>query len=98
MSFAFGRPYCGRAFRCVAAPNLRTCLVFALRTCVGAPNLQTFLALRWGTQPWCGRIKNSTLRCLGAPNLRTCLVLHLGTHIADAPCFALGCSTLVRLY
>jgi hypothetical protein len=73
---AFGRPSCGRALRCVGAPNLRTCLAFALRTCVGAPNLRTCLALRWGAQladvpcvafgrPSCGR----ALRCVGAPNL-----------------------------
>src|ERR1700722_14420955 len=74
MSFAFGRPTCGRAFRCVGAPNLRTCLAFW--TCLGAPNLRTCLALCWGAQlvdvpcvafgrPYCGR----ALRCVGAPNL-----------------------------
>jgi len=74
MSFAFGRPSCGRALRCVGAPNLRTCL--ALRTCLGAPKSRTCLALCWGAQladvpcvafgrPSCGR----ALRCVGAPNL-----------------------------
>jgi hypothetical protein len=76
MSFAFGRPCCGRALHCVGAPDLPTCLVFALRTYDGAPNLRTCLALRWGAQladvpcvafgrPSCGR----ALRCVGAPNL-----------------------------
>jgi hypothetical protein len=54
MSFAFGRPSCGRAFRCVAAPNLRTC--------------GRALRLRCGRalgRPTCGR----ALRCVGAPNL-----------------------------
>jgi hypothetical protein len=44
---ALGRPTCGRALRCVGAPNLRTCLVLRLGAhladvpcgCVGAPNL-----------------------------------------------------------
>src|ERR1700678_2310301 len=76
MSFSFGSPSCGRALRCVGAPNLRTCLAFALRPCVGAPNLWTCLALRWGAQladvpcfafgcPSCER----ALGCVGAPNL-----------------------------
>jgi hypothetical protein len=65
MSFSFGHASCELALRCVSAPNLRTCLalrwgaqradmrtclVFALRTCVRAPNLRTCLALRWGAQ------------------------------------------------
>jgi hypothetical protein len=56
--------------------DVRTCLVFALRTCDGVPNLRTCLALRWGAQladvpcvafghPSCGR----ALRCVRAPNL-----------------------------
>jgi hypothetical protein len=68
MSFAFGGPSCGRALRCVGAPDLRTC-GRALR-CGRA------LHLRWGAQladvphvafglPSCGR----ALRCVGAPNL-----------------------------
>jgi hypothetical protein len=75
MSFAFGRPSCGRALRCVGAPNLRTC--------------GRALRLRCGRalgRPTCGR----ALRCVGAPNLRTCLVLRLGAHLADVPCVALG--------
>src|ERR1700722_678291 len=102
MSFAFGRPSCGRALYYVGAPNLRMCLAFALWTCVGVPNLGTCLAWRWGTQlayvpciafghPTCGH----ALLCVGVPNLRTCLALGLGTHLADAPCVALGCTTLV---
>jgi hypothetical protein len=71
MSFAFGRPSCGRALRCVVAPKLRTCVgppnlrtCLALRTCVGPPNLRTCLALR---------------TCVGPPNLRTCLAFVLRT-------------------
>jgi hypothetical protein len=54
MSFAFGQPSCGRAFRCVGVPNLQT---------YGRP-----LRLRCGRafgRPTCGR----ALRCIGAPNL-----------------------------
>jgi hypothetical protein len=54
MSFAFGRPSCGRALRCVGAPNLRTC---------GHP-----LCLRCGRalgRRTCGH----ALRCIGVPNL-----------------------------
>jgi hypothetical protein len=76
MNFAFGRPSCGRALRCIGVPNLQTRLAFALRTCVETPNLRTCLALRWGAQladvpcvvfgrPSCGR----GLRCVGVPNL-----------------------------
>jgi hypothetical protein len=54
MSFEFGRPSCGRALRCVGAPNLRTC--------------ERALGLRCGRalgRPTCGR----ALRCVGVPNL-----------------------------
>jgi hypothetical protein len=54
MSFAFGLPSCGRAFRCVAAPKLRTC--------------GRALRLRCGSalgRPTYGR----ALRCSGAPKL-----------------------------
>jgi hypothetical protein len=96
MSFAFGRPSCRRALRCVGPPNLRTCLAFALRTCVGAPNLccvcvalgrptclppSVALDLRWDV-PCVAFV----LCCVGVPNLRTCLVLRLGAHLADVPC------------
>jgi hypothetical protein len=83
MSFVFGRPCCGRAFHCDVAPNLRTC-GRALRLCCG----------RALGRPTCRR----ALHCVGAPNLRTCLVLRLGAHLADVPCFALGCPTLGRPY
>jgi hypothetical protein len=77
MSFAFGRPSCGRALRCVGAPNLRTpCVVgraLHLRCgrCVGAPNLRTCLALRWGAQ-------------------LADLALRWGAQLADVPCVAFG--------
>jgi hypothetical protein len=89
MSFAFGRPSCRRGLRCVAAPNLRTW--------GRALHCECALCLRCGcalARPTCGR----ALCCVGAPNLRTCLVLRLGTHLADVPCVALGCPTLVRPY
>jgi hypothetical protein len=102
MSFAFGRPYYGRALRCVGAPNLRTC-GRALR-CVGAPNLRTCgRALRCVGAPnlrTCGRALRCVgapnlcafaLRtCVGAPNLRTCLALRWGAQLADVPCVAFG--------
>jgi hypothetical protein len=75
MSFAFGRPSCGRALRCVGAPNLRTC--------------GRALRLRCGRalgRPTCGR----ALHCVGAPNLRTCLALRCGAQLADVPCVAFG--------
>jgi hypothetical protein len=102
MSFAFGRPSCGRALRCVAAPNLWTCRR-ALRCrrafrCVWAPILRTRLSLRWG-----GQLPDVPCVTLGrptfllridffvwAPILRTRLALRLGTHLADAPCVAFG--------
>jgi hypothetical protein len=54
MSFAFGRPSCGRALRCVGAPNLRTC---------GCP-----LRLRCERALGCPTCRRA-LRCIGAPNL-----------------------------
>jgi hypothetical protein len=83
MSFAFERPSCGRALRCVGVPNLRTC-GRALRLHCGCVL----------GRPTCGR----ALRCVGAPNLRTCLVLRLGTHLADVPCVTLARPTLVGPY
>jgi hypothetical protein len=65
------------SLRCSAQlVDVRTCLVFALRTCVGVPILQTCLVLHWGAQladvpyvafgrPSWGR----ALRCVGVPNL-----------------------------
>src|ERR1700678_1310790 len=81
MSFAFGRPSCGRALRCVGAPNLRTCLAFALRTCVGTPNLRTCLAFALRT-------------CIGAPNLRTCLAFALGRPTCGRALFCVGVPNL----
>jgi hypothetical protein len=83
MSFAFGRPSCGRALRCIGVPNLRTC-GRALRLHCG----------RALGRPTCGR----ALHCVGPPNLQTCLVLCLYAHLADVPCVALGRPTLVGLY
>jgi hypothetical protein len=96
MSFAFGRPSCGRALRCVGVPKLRTCLAFALRTCVGPPNLRTCLALRtclvlrWGAQLADVRTCLALRTCVGEPNLRTCLALRWGARLADVPCVAFG--------
>jgi hypothetical protein len=48
MSFAFGRPSCGRALRLRCGPALgRPTCAHAL-CCVGAPNLRTGLVLRLG--------------------------------------------------
>jgi hypothetical protein len=73
MSFAFVRPSCGRALRCVGVPNLRTCgraLRFHCRHALGRTT--------------CGR----ALHYVGAPNLQTCLALRWGAQLADMPCVA----------
>jgi hypothetical protein len=62
MSFAFGRPSCGRALRCVGAPNSRTC-GRALRLRCGRAlrlrlRLRTCLALRLRLRCGCA------LRCV----------------------------------
>jgi hypothetical protein len=86
MSFAFGRPSCGRALHCVVAPNLRTC--------------GRALRLRCGRalgRPTCGR----ALHYVGAPNLRTCPALRWGAQLADVPCVAFGrpsCGRALRLF
>jgi hypothetical protein len=59
MSFAFGQPSCGRALRCVGAPNLRMCLGLHW----GA-QLVDVSRVAFG-RPSCGR----ALHCVGAPNL-----------------------------
>jgi hypothetical protein len=101
------------SLRCGAQlADVRTGLVFALRTCVGVPNLRTCLALRWGAQltdvpyvafgrPSCGRslrcVWAPILRtCVLAPNLLTCLALRWGAQLADVPCVALGRPTCGR--
>jgi hypothetical protein len=75
MSFAFVRPSCERALRCVGPANLRTC--------------GRALHLRYGRalgRPTLG----CALHCIGAPNLRTFLALHWGAQLADMPCVAFG--------
>jgi hypothetical protein len=75
MSFAFGRPSCGRALHCVEAPNSRTC--------------GRALHLRCGRElghPTCRR----ALRCIGALNLRMCLALRWDAQLADVPCVVFG--------
>ena len=81
MSFAFGRPSCGRALRCAWAPNLRTC-GRALRLC----------CRRALGRPTCGR----ALHCVGSPNLRTCLAFCWGTQLADLPCVVFGRPSCLR--
>jgi hypothetical protein len=50
MSFAFGRPSCGRALRCVGAPNLRTCgRALRLRCGRGLGRPTCIAEVRWGT-------------------------------------------------
>jgi hypothetical protein len=75
MNFAFGRPSCGGALRCVGAPNLRTrgrALRFRCRRALGRPT--------------CRR----ALRCVGALNLQMFLALRWGAQLADVPCVAFG--------
>jgi hypothetical protein len=75
MSFAFGRPFCGRALRCVGTPNFWTC--------------GRALRLRCGRalgRPTCRR----AFRCIGEPNLWTCVALRWGAQLADVPCVAFG--------
>jgi hypothetical protein len=75
MSFAFGRPSCRRALRCVGVPNLWTCgraLRFRCRRVLGRPT--------------CGH----ALHCVGAPYLRTFLALRWGAQLADVPCVTFG--------
>jgi hypothetical protein len=75
MSFAFGRPSCGHALRCIGAPNLGMC---GRALCLHCE--------RGLGRPTCRR----ALRCVGAPNLQTCLALHWGAQLADVPCVAFG--------
>jgi hypothetical protein len=83
MSFAFGRPSCGRALHCVVAPKLHMCGHALHLHCEHALGRPTY---------------KRALRCVGAPKLRVCLVLRLGAHLPDVPCIALGPPTLVRPY
>jgi hypothetical protein len=72
---ALGRPTCACAdVPCVCIAEVHwggqladvPCVALGRQTCgrvlccVWAPILQTCLALRWGAQPWWGRIKKST--------------------------------------
>jgi hypothetical protein len=75
MSFAFGKPSCGRALRYVGAPNLGTC-GRALRLCCG----------RGLGHPSYKR----ALHCIGVPNLQTCLAFRWGAQLADVPCVPFG--------
>jgi hypothetical protein len=75
MSFAFGRPSCGRALRCVEAPNTRTCGRALRLLCGRVLGCPTY---------------GHALRCIGSLNLRTCLALRWGTQLADVPCVAFG--------
>jgi hypothetical protein len=85
MSFAFGRPSCGRALRCVGAPNLRTwagCLALHCGLCHWAkmPNLAFNVPCVALGRPTCGR----ALRCVWAPILRTCLALRWAPNLGEA--------------
>jgi hypothetical protein len=90
MSFAFGRPSCGRALRCVGAPNLRTCLVLHLGThladvpCIelGCP---TLVSSSFSLVLPCVDVFVSDRFFIWAPILRTRLTLRLGAHLADVP-------------
>jgi hypothetical protein len=91
---AFGRPSCGRAFRCVAAPTLvrpyyKVCLQAKICSylsssssfCLVLPYVDIFVVDAFFV--W-------------APILRTRLLLRLGTQLADVPCVALGRPTCRR--
>jgi hypothetical protein len=57
MSFAFGQPSCGRALRCVGAPNLRTCgraLRLRCERALGRPTCGS--ALRYSAAPNLGEV------------------------------------------
>jgi hypothetical protein len=91
---SFGRLTCGRALRCIGAPNFGEAILktlppsgaFGRPTCgcalhyVGAPNLRT---CEHALCLHCGRAFGHptcrrALRCVGVPNLRTCLALCWG--------------------
>jgi hypothetical protein len=74
---ALGRPTCARAdVPCVCVVEVHwggqlvevPCVALGRETCgrvlccIWAPILRTCLALRWGAQPWWGRIKKSTCK------------------------------------
>jgi hypothetical protein len=83
MNFAFGRPSCGGALRCVGAPNFRTygrALRLRCRRALGRPT--------------CRR----ALRCIGVLNLQTCLAFLWGAQLADVPCVAFGCPSCGRAF
>jgi hypothetical protein len=75
---------CGRALRCVGAPNLRTCGLADV-PCIADVPCVCVADVRWGAQladvpcvalgrPTCGR----ALCCVWAPILRTCLAFRWG--------------------
>jgi hypothetical protein len=93
---AFGCPSCGRALRCVGAPNL------------GEAVLKVYLQAKICSYPSSSSSFSLVLPCVDvfvadeffvwATILRTRLALRLGAQLADVPCVALGCLSLVRPY
>jgi hypothetical protein len=93
---ALGCPTCGRALRCVGAPNLGEAVLNSL------PPSKIF------SYPFSSSSFSLVFPCVDvfvadrffvwAPILRTCLALRFGAHLADAPFVALGRPTLVRPY
>jgi hypothetical protein len=95
MSFSFGRPSCELCLALRLAAQLADMPCVALGAQLADVRASLLFALRT-----CVGVPNlrRALRCVGEPNLRTCLVLRLGAQLADVPCVALGCPTLVRPY
>jgi hypothetical protein len=79
---AFGCPSCGRAFRCVAAPNLGEAVLRSI-----PPRQNLFLSILQlvflPSAPLCG-------------SFRCGCVFHLGAHLANSPCVAFGRPTCGR--
>jgi hypothetical protein len=83
---AFGRPSCGRALRCVGAPNLGEAFLkvyLQAKICSYASSSSSFsLVLP------CVGVFVADEFCVWATILRTCLALRWGAQLADVPCVA----------
>jgi hypothetical protein len=91
MSFAFGRPSCGHALRCVGVPKLGEAVLKSL-----PPNQNLFLA-----DVPCVALRRPTCRRAVAPSVVgvPCVFfadVRWGAQLADVPCVALGHPTCGR--